>query len=181
MKMNNRGQTTVPLFTLIIVSFVLVLVLGAYLFFFQIVDASFGGNLIAGQVNVTNESDNTIGQINDAFLSSADLIGIFFLFGVVFSIIINGFLMRNSTTKLMFMMDFIIIIFAYILATYISNAYETVLVLLPFTDLIISNANNTSRFVLLLPVITVVVGFITMMLTYSAIPRVSDEAQVPGF
>lgn len=179
--MNKKGQTVVPVFTLIVVTLVFVIILGSFLYFFGIVTDSLSGNLIAGQVNLSNASANTIGKINDAFLSSSDLIGIFFLFGLILAIIINGFLTRNSTPKLMFMIDFLLIIFAYILAVYISNSYETILVLLPFKNLIASNLGKTSRFLLLLPVITIVTGFITMILTYAGIPRVSEEAQVPGF
>tara|TARA_R100001530_G_scaffold136355_2_gene116660 strand:+ start:597 stop:1136 length:540 start_codon:yes stop_codon:yes gene_type:complete len=179
--MNKKGQTNVPLFTLITVGFLFVIILGSFLYFFGIVDDSLSGDIVAGQVNVSNSSANTIGRINDSFLSSADLIGIFFLFGVIFSIIIAGFLTRNSTIKLMFMVDFLLLIFAYILAVYISNSYESLLTFLPFSDLIASNLNNTSRFILFLPVITVVTGFITMILTYAGIPRTREEAEVAGF
>lgn len=178
---NKKGQTTIPLFTLIVTGFIFIIILGSFLYFFGIVNDSFSGDISAGSVNVTNSSANTIGKLNSAFLGTGDLIGIFFLFGVVFAIIINGFLTRNSTIKLMFMIDFLLIIFAYILAVYISNSYENILVFLPFSNLIATNLNNTSRFVLFLPVITVVVGFITMIVTYAGIPRTSEEAQVAGF
>ncbi len=179
--MNKKGQTTVDLFVLIAVSFAFVLILGSFLLFYSTIDDAFQGNLVAGEVNLTEASDNTIGKVNDAFFSKADLIGIFFLFAVIFSIMLSGFVMRNSTSKLFFMVDFLIIIFAYILAVYISNAYETILAVIPFSDLIIANLNNTSRFTLFLPQITMVVGFITMILTYAGIPRSRDEAEVAGF
>ena len=181
MMMNKKGQTTVDLFVLIAVSFAFVLILGSFLLFYSTINDSFQGNLIAGSVNLTEASDNTIGKINNDFFDKADLVGIFILFGVIFSIMISGFVMRNSTSKLFFMVDFLIIIFAYILAVYISNAYETILAVIPFSDLIIANLNNTSRFTLFLPQITMVVGFITMILTYSGIPRSRDEAEVAGF
>lgn len=179
--MNNKAQTTVSLPALIAVSLVLVIVLGAFGFFFQTVDEALAGNVMAGQVNATNASDQTIGRISDSFLDAADLLGIFFLFGVIFSIIISGFLNRNSTNKLFFMIDFVIILFSYILATYISNSYELILNLLPFKGLVVANLGNTSRFVLFLPVITIVTGFITMILTYGGIPRSRDDAEVQGF
>lgn len=181
MKMNHKGQSTIQLFTLIVISLVLVLVIGTYLFFFGFLNAAFQGDLNGGQVNLTEASDDTFGKINSGLINSADLIGIFFLFGVVFSIIITGFLTRNQTPKLMFMVDFLVLIFAYILAVYISNAYETILQTLPFTDLIAANLGNTSRFVLFLPTITVVTGFITIILTYAGIPRRRDELEVAGF
>ena len=146
MKINKRGQTSVPLFTLITIALVLVIILGSFLYFYGIVDSSLAGNLQAGQVNLSEESTKTIGKINTGFLDSADLIGIFFLFGVVIAIMLNGYMMRNSTIKLMFMIDFMIIIFAYILAVYVSNSYETLLPFLPFKNLIASNLENTSNF-----------------------------------
>jgi len=179
--MIKKAQTTVPIFTLITVAFVFAIILGTFAYFFGIVNSSFDNNLIAGQVNVTNASAQTVGLINNAFLDSADLLGIFFLFGVVFSILIAGFMMRDSTSKLFFMIDFFLIIFGYILAVYVSNSYETVLAVLPFSDLIIANVGNTSKFVLLLPQITVVTGFITMILTYSGIPKLKSGPEVAGF
>ena len=179
--MNKRGQTTIPLFTLIAISLVVVILFGAFLYFFGIVDTSLSGDIQAGQVKLSEESSKTIGKINATFLSTADLMGIFLLFGLVFAIIINGFMNRNSTLKLMFMIDFILIIIAYILAVYVSNSYETLLPLLPFKNLIAANMNTTSNFVLLLPIITIVTGFITMILTYSGIPRTREEAEVAGF
>lgn len=179
--MNKKAQTTVPLLNLILVSLVFVLILGAFMLFFGEINDAFQGDLSAGQVNLTEASDDTIGKINEAYIDTADLLGIFFLFGLVFAIMINGFLTRNSTPKLFFMIDFIIILFAYILAVYISNAYESILQALPFVDLISTNLGNTSQFVLLLPVITAVVGFLTMILTYAGIPRTKTELEVAGF
>lgn len=179
--MNKKGQTVVNLFTLIAVALTFGIILGSFLFFFDTLDTALGNNLIAGQVNLSNASSQTVGKINTGFVNGADLIGIFFLFGFVLAIMISGFVMRNETPKLLFMVDFILIIFAYILAVYISNAYESILAVLPFSDLMLANLNNTSRFVLFLPQITVITGFVTMILTYSGIPRSRDEAEVAGF
>lgn len=179
--MNKKAQTTVSLPMLIVVSFVFVIILGSFALFFTTVDEALQGDIVAGQVNASAASADTIGKISDSFLDAADLLGIFFLFGVVFSIIIAGYFARNTTSKMFFMIDFIIILFSYILATYIANSYETILLLLPFRDLIVTNLGNTSRFVLFLPVITVVTGFITMILTYGGIPSSRNEVEVAGF
>lgn len=178
---NKRAQVTVPLFNLIMVTFVFVLILATFIFFFTTIDSAFQGNIIAGQVNLTEASDDTVGKVSDGFISSADIMGIFFLFGVILSIILSGFMMRNKTSKLFFMIDFIIIVFAYILAVYVSNAYETVLLSLPFADLLATNLGNSSQFLLALPIITAVTGFITMIVTYAGIPSTRNQAEVPGF
>lgn len=178
---NKRAQTTIGLFNLIMVTFVFVLILATFIFFFTTIDSAFQGNIIAGQVNLTQASDDTVGKVSDGFVNSSDILGIFFLFGVILSIILSGFMMRNKTSKLFFMIDFIIIIFAYILAVYVANAYETVLQALPFADLLAANLGNSSQFLLSLPIITAVTGFITMIVTYAGIPSTRNQAEVAGF
>ena len=179
--LTKRAQVTVPLFTFILIAFTFVIILGTFLFFFSTINAAFQGNLVAGAVNMTDASDLTIGQINSAYINSADLLGIFFLFGVIISIIFAGFLVREETPKLFFMVDFILVIFAYILAAYISNAYETILASLPFQSLIASDLNTTSRIILFLPPLTVITGLITMAVTYAGIPKRREELDVGGF
>ncbi len=166
---------------MIVVSLVFILVLGTMLYAFGIIDLNISGqNIIANDINISNLSANTVGQINTAFLDNADLIGLMFLFGMVLAMMINGFLIRNQNPALFFIIDFLIMIFAYILAVYISNSYETVLNAIPFNDVLIDNLGNSNRFMLLLPQITVITGMITMILTYSGIPKSQEEA-VAGF
>jgi len=179
--MNNRGiSEIVRLFTLLVIALALVLIVGSYLYFFSFIDLAFQGDLQADAVNLTNSSDVTFGQVHDAFFSSADYIVIFFLFGEIILIMFAGFINRENTPKIFFMVDFLIILFVYILAVYISNAYETILLTLPYSDVFLSNLPMSSEVLLLLPYISVIVGFVTMILTYSGIPRRREELEVPG-
>ena len=173
--MNKKGQFVLKdLFTFLVVSLLIVIIIIFMLYVFVQVDTALSGNIMAGQVNLSNESANTIGKITTAFLSNADLIGILFLFGLVLAIMLNGFLTREMNPTVFFVIDFIILIFAYILAVYISNSYETLLLFLPFKDLIITNMPQSSRFLLLLPKITLITGAITLIITYAGIPRTKE-------
>lgn len=181
MKFNRKGIALLDSFVVIAMSLVFMLMLGTMLYVFGVItDELVGGNFIGGQVNISNASLNTVGQINTAFLAQADLIGIFFLFGMIIAMIINGYFNRNSTHRLLFMIDFILLVFGYILAVYISNSWVTILAALPFVDIITANLNTSSRFMLLLPEITLVAGALTMIATYAGIPR-SQQAEVAGF
>lgn len=178
---NKKGIVLEDTFTFIIMSFVFIIILGTFIYIFGVIDTSLsGGNIMAGQVNFSNESANTIGKLNTGLINAGDLIGILFLFGMVIGMILSGYVNRNSTPAIFFIVDFLIMIFAYIMAVYISNSYETILGILPFADIFISNLGNSSRFLLLLPKITLVATAITLIVTYAGIPRTKEE-EVAGF
>lgn len=178
---NKKGFALEGVFETLVVSLVFVLILGVLLYAFGVIDTSITGeNLVVGGTNISNDSANTIGKINTAFLDNADLIGLLFLFGLILALMINGFLTREENPPLFFIIDFLLIIFAYILAVYISNSYETILNVLPFNDVLIANMGNTNRFMLLLPKITVIAGVITMIVTYTGIPKTKEE-EIAGF
>ncbi len=178
---DKRGISAIGLFEFMVTAFIIIIIIATLLYAFGIIDGELtGGNIIAGGSNISNDSANTVGKINTAFLNTADLIGILFLFGMVIAIILTGFLTRERHPAVLFIIDIIIIIFAYILAVYISNSFETVLGILPFTDLIASNLNNSSRFLLLLPKITLITGALTLIVTYAGIPKTREE-DVAGF
>ena len=183
MKINKdkRGIIGIELFEFIVTAFIIIIIIATLLFAFGIIDTELsGGNIVVGGSNISNDSTNTVGKINTAFLNTADLIGILFLFGMVIAIILTGFLTRERHPAVLFIVDIIILIFAYILAVYISNSYETILGVLPFTDLIASNLGNSSRFLLLLPKITLITGALTFIVTYAGIPKTREE-DVAGF
>ena len=178
-KEDKRGQFILKdLFIFLVIALVIVIIVASFLYIYVQVDTALSGNIIAGQVNLSNASSQTIGKINTALLNNADIIGILFLFGLVIAIMLNGFLTREMNPSVFFVIDFIILIFAYILSVYISNSYETLLLLLPFKDLVVANMPQSSRFLLLLPKITLITGAITLIITYAGIPRTKEEEVV---
>ncbi len=179
--MNKKGLSSIELFQSIIFSFIFVILLGTFMYVFGIIDTSLSPNINVGAVNLSNASANTIGAINIGLINSADLLGILFIGGLILMVMLTGFMTREKTPPLFFMLEFMIVIFAYILAVYISNEWESLLAVLPFADLLIANAPKTTQLMLFLPRITLVTGFIAMLLTYAGIPRNKREDVVPGF
>ena len=79
-----------------------------------------------------------------------------------------------------FIFEILILIFVYILATYISNAYETTLSAIPFSSIYTTNLNYATTFILKLPLIVTITGVIMMIIGYAGIPKTREE-EVAGF
>ncbi len=179
---NKRGVATANLFLFIIIAFIAVIIIGTFLYAYNaIVDGIINSGVeMAGQVNLTNATMSTMGQINSAMLNYSNVIAIFLLFGMVFAMFIIAYITRDQNPAIFFVVDIIVVIFAYILAVYMSNAYETVLGSIPFLSIFTSNLNFASSFLLLLPKIVLIVGAIVMIISYSAIPKTKEE-EVGGY
>ena len=174
--MNRKAQATSNLFPLIIIGFLFVILIGTFLYSYNVITTSLlEANPDMGSVNLTDATEKTMGQINTAMLNHANLVSIFFLFALVISTFLLAYVTRDSNPAIFFVVDILIIIFAYILAVYISNSYETVLAQLPFSTLFVTNLNYATSFLLALPKIVVITGVITMIISYSAIPKTKEE------
>lgn len=174
---NKKGVATKNLFLFIILSFLVIIILGLFLYAYNVITISLlttnvGG---AGAVNLTEATENTIGKINTAMLTHANVIAIIFLFAMAFALIFAAYLTRDESPAIFFVVDLLIIIFAYILAIYIANAYEGVLVSLPFQSIFVENLSMASSFLLALPRITLIIGALIMIVSYAAIPKVKEE------
>lgn len=181
-KFNKKGSiATANLFLFIILAFVVVLLFGTFLYCYNAITTSLlTAPVEVGAVNLTEATEKTMGQINTAMLKHANIVAIFFLFAMVLAMFLLAYLTRDENPSIFFVLDILIIIFAYILAVYISNSYETVLGSLPFSSIFTTNLNYATSFLLLLPKITLIVGVITMIIAYSAIPKTKEE-EVAGF
>ena len=133
-----------------------------------------------GSENLSNITANTIGKINTAFLNQANLMGVLLLLGMVGGMIFGAYLSRGRSPMIFLVVDIILMIFAYVIATYLANAYETILISLPFKSIFVENLNQASTFVLKLPLIVVITGVLIMIVSYSGIPKAREE-EVAGF
>ncbi len=182
LKFNKKGVSTANLFWFVILAFIVVILLGTFLYVYNTITVSLltTGIDMVGLVNLTEATENTIGRINTSMLNHANVVAIFFLFAMVIAMFLIAYVTRESNPAIFFVLDILIIIFAYILAVYISNSYETVLGSLPFSSTFTTNLNYATSFLLLLPQITLIAGVIIMILSYSAIPKTKEE-EVAGF
>ncbi len=180
MKSNRAQIQTGQLFLFIIVGFAFLILIGVFLYSFNIITTSLAGVESAGQVNFSNATANTLGQLNTGLLNNGGLIALFLLFGQVIAMIFVAYLTRESNPSVFFIFEILILIFAYILATYISNTYELVIASVPFESIFTNNLNFATTFMLRLPLIVVVVGVIMMIVAYAGIPKTKEE-EVAGF
>lgn len=174
---NKRGTATRELIIFVVIAMIMIVVVGLYAYLFNAVTGYLGADLNAGQVNMANVTASTMGQINTAILDKLDLLGMMILFGMTLGMFINAYFTRNDYPKLFIVLDIIILIVAFIVSVYISNMYETIITTEPFTSFFVTYLNKPSTFLLNLPIISVVVGIILIVLSYSNIPRSFTEEQ----
>lgn len=118
---DKKGQTTIETFPLMVGLFILIVLLGVLHFGFNLVTT----NLIsatAGDSILSNAVSVTFGAINNASDLGMKVLTTALVLGLVFSMF---FVAYFSKGKIWFLgLDFIITIFAYILAVPIRNQYE---------------------------------------------------------
>lgn len=167
---------------MIILGFVFILLIGVFayaynLFYTNLIEKE----IIIGTFNFTNASMNTVGKINEASLNNLNLIGLMALFGMIIGLLINTYFNRERKPKLFIIFDIVIIIVAYVISVYVSNAYEMILlntgVLGTFLQ---ANLEGASQFLLKLPLISLITGVLIMIITYSGIPRSSSDGVFVG-
>lgn len=162
-------------FIFMIVMFVGVLFIGIWAYTHNIITT----NLLAiGSLNGLNYSQyvaDTIGVMNTALFDQLNFWGLVILFGSVIAILINAYFTRDDYPRIFFLIDFIIMVFAWILASYLSNTYETIIALPEFTSTFTNNLAGASTFLLNLPVIITVVEVMAVIITYVGIPKGSSS------
>ncbi|KKN11231.1 hypothetical protein LCGC14_1028620 [marine sediment metagenome] len=180
---NKKAQVqTKSLFEFMIVAFLIIIIIGIFLYTHDVIVTNLLSPSLesAGQVNFTQAVLDTMGQINTAALAQANIIGIMILFSMSISLIFVAYLTRDENPSIFFVIDLIVIIFAYILAVYLANSYEIVIGSIPFSTIFTSNLSFSTAFLLLLPRMVVILGAIIMIVSYAAIPRRREE-EIAGF
>ena len=174
----KRGITfnAIPI---IIFAFVGIIILAILGFVFNSMYSGLNQDVMAGQVNMSNATEQTFGTFNTAFNNNLDLFGLFLIFGMIGGLLMASFLMRGKWDKLLIVVDLILMIAVYITAVLISNTYETLLnasvgVISQFEG----SMPKSSNFLLHLPRYVVVIGAVSMILFYSGIPKRESEQSI---
>lgn len=181
MKMNKKGSSIGIVFFIIVASLIIIILAGVGIYSYdQIVGGLLDKNVMVGQVNLTNATQQTMGQLNNSLLQNANIYSVILIFGMFLGMMTAGFLMRARYPKILFVVDILIMVFVYILAVYIANAYETVLGSIPFSSYYSTYLGTGSSLVLRLPLISIIAGAITIILSYSTLPKTKEE-DVAGY
>lgn len=180
-KINKKGLSTIGIFPFIFYFFFIAIFLGITILIFNSVSEGLDHDVYIGQVNLAEINNQTFRQFEIALTDKADMLGIVLLLGMCLMLFMNAFLTGRNYPKLFMIIDIFIIIFAFILAVYISQIYETFINSTDIlTDIYINNIPNASKFILNLPLIVSTLGVIIMILTYSQMNRKEREANVLG-
>lgn len=159
------------MFLYLILFLVVAIMIGVLLIMFNNVNDVFDEDVDVGQVNLAEVNNQTFGRMNTAFINSADYIGVFLLFGMVLAMILNAYFLGSRYPKVFFVVDIFILLFAFILAVYVSRVYDTLIHSADIFSVFRDDLPKTSKFLLNLPVITTIVGIIIMIISYSSIKR----------
>ena len=92
----------------------------------------------------------------------------------------SAYIFRGEFPQLFIIIDVILIVFAYILAVYISNTYELLINATPSLDVFITFLSPPSKFILNLPKFVAIIGAIIMIVSYSVIPRNTEQEVIIG-
>lgn len=177
---DKRGNSLEGLPEIIVVSFFIIVIIGLFAYCFNYITTVLNIDQVVGNVNLGNVTSATIGQINTAMLDKLDLIGMMILFGMVLAMLVNAYFTRENYPKLFIIIDLILIFIVYILAVYVSNAYELIIGTDQISSIFVNNMSGASKFILKLPLISVVVGILIMIITYSNIPKTREETIFVG-
>ena len=181
-----QGPVTVQLMLFVIVAFLAIIFLGIYLFTFNLVNDNLGQNITVGAVNLQNATAQTFGQMNTAFINTVDIFGVGILLMMVIVMLLNGFLLGQDNSKLWIIGDIFIIVFAFIMAVYVSQIYEvfiTGISIFPaFESIYIDDLAKSSKFILNLPIYIATIGALIMIISYSQLGNNESGGQnVLGF
>ncbi|KKM84190.1 hypothetical protein LCGC14_1301730 [marine sediment metagenome] len=180
---NKRGIATFQIFLFAFIVLFWIIFLGIEVLIFNLTFDNLNIDLDVGGTNLGNVTRGTLGQINTGLLNSADFIGYSLIFGMVLIMFVGAYYFRGQFPKVMLVVDILILVFAYILAVYITNSYE---ILINSTtilgDVYIDVLPKSSEFILRLPIFVSIIGAIIIILSYSGFPKTNEgEASIGEF
>lgn len=170
------------IFLFIFIVFFWIIFLGIQVLIFNLTTTNLSRDIDIGGTNLQDVVDDTLGQINAGLLNSADFIGYTLIFGMVLTMFLGAYYFRGQFPKVMMVVDILILVFAYILAVYITNTYELLINSTTQLSVYIDTLPKSSGFILKLPTFVSIIGVVMIILSYSGFPKTNEgEASVGEF
>jgi len=180
-KKNKQGKMSIlGLFIIMTTILVFIIGLGVLMFASNAVNDALDVDEMVGQVNLSEATQATWGQFNKGLANSANLFGIMLIFGLVIGLLIVAYFNRGKNPLLFFIIDILLIFVAFIVAGYISDSYGILLGVSEFNEAFVQNMNLVAKLMLNLPIVVLVTGVLTMIISYAGLPREKEE-QMAGF
>jgi len=179
MEMNKKGIVSFGIFKSLILFLLIAIFLGISVYTFSTISGYMGQDIEIGQVNLGEISNQTLGVISSGFVNSADTLGIVVLLSMCILMLGTAYFSQGHH-KIMIVVEIFIIIFTFVGAVYISNTYNTYITAFSGIDDVYSETlHKTSKFVLTLPIVTIVIGALMIILSYGL--RRKEEINVLGY
>lgn len=173
---NKKGFSALNTIMIMFFLFVIILFLGIYgLIFYYMNFYLTSADVTIGSANLTEATELTLGKISNAYLDKIDYIGYIIIFALILGMGINAYYTRGKYPLLMILIDVMLLVFAYIIAVYLSNAYYTFITSSDFLDIYINELSKSSKFILNLPIYCATIGVIMMVLSYIPFSRSGNE------
>lgn len=173
--MNKKGIPTANIIILIFFCFTAIVLLGIYALIFNLSNTYFMTDVDTGAVNLSYASNQTFGRISEGYLNNVDTLGYMIIFSMIILMMGNAYFTRGKYPRLMVIIDFFIMVVAYVIGVYVSNVYETLINSSSYLDIYVNYMPKASALILNLPIITSIIGVVIIVLSYSGIPRQEGE------
>lgn len=166
------GMRAVMLFVLIFLGVFGIIIIGIFVYGANLIDQTFSGiDIEIGDINFTEAYDDTLGKGINVFLNSADAYGLGLLLGMVLLMAITAYTF-SERQKAWILIEFVILIVAFIFAVTIQGAYTTVInSSTTLLDIYSVDLIKSSKFILNLPIIIPVVWAFIVILVYGIFKR----------
>ncbi len=155
------------LLVLIFLGFMGIVMMGIFIYGANVINQTFSGiDIEIGDVNFTEAYDDTLGIGINVFLNSADNYGLGLLLGMVILMVSLSYLLREKQ-KAWIVLEFGILIMAFIFAVTIQRSYHTVInSSTTLLDIYSINLVKSSKFILNLHIIIPIVWAFIVMISY---------------
>ena len=171
---NKKGMTTFQVMGFVFFAFFIVIFLGIYTYGLSIFNTQMielGEDIgFVGDVNFSQNYNDTVREAIEVQIDTADNMGVAVLLGMIIIMMVLGFKASHSK-RLWIPMDLFIILVAFILSVYLASTFELFINTDPNLFTVYSTTlDDSSTFILNLPIYVPIVGALIMILTY-AVPR----------
>lgn len=165
---NKRGKlNAVMMFVLVVLGFMGIILMGLFVYGANLIDQTMLSlDIIIGNISFLEAYNETLGIGINTLLNSADNYGLGLLLGMVVLIIISSFMFQEKQ-KLWIVLEFFILIVAFILAVTIQGAYTNVInSSTELLDIYTINLIKSSTFILNLHIIVPIVWAFIVIISY---------------
>ena len=151
--------------------FFMVMIMGLFVFswdfgFSRLADL----DVDAGQVNVKEAADSTIGQINNSLITSIDVVLCIAFLGFVIGIFGVSYMFKENF-KALILVDIVLLVIAFFVSTYVSYTYSVFLTTPEDVEPIYrsffeNRLSGITGILLNLPIFVLIIGMVSMVVSY---------------